>query len=293
MGRGSHLWLAWLWCVVWPCVSAPAAETVTGPVAPGGEQVEVPAEVADPAFLFEVVRHVYRWYIDETDMDRLAGAQEFPFWVRLLALPLDPGDRSRFAEIVMPLLGTAVTLKKTDYRIDELNLEIKGRGYKITNVSKVGIPAAPGAADRVVTVDYAEMKAYLFRTRGEAAFPEGALFERLREALRQELKLGPGKGGEGRRIGYLAPLSPVANEVWVFWENRKLLIRFASDVDLTHPEVWAQETLMVRTWEALTQVVVSLDEAAGSNAFLTRDQIGRALFNCVVLGKRLEIADEP
>jgi hypothetical protein len=46
---------------------------------------------------------------------------------------------------------------------------------------------------------------------------------------------------------------------------------------------------MVKTWDVLNQVVVSLDEAAGSNAFMTRDQIGRALYNCVVLGRRLEI----
>ena len=36
------------------------------------------------------------------------------------------------------------------------------------------------------------------------------------------------------------------------------------------------------------QTVVSLDEVAGSNAYMTRDQVGRALFNCIVLGRRLE-----
>jgi hypothetical protein len=36
--------------------------------------------------------------------------------------------------------------------------------------------------------------------------------------------------------------------------------------------------------------VVSLDEVAGSNAFMTRDQAGRILFNCMVLGRRLELA---
>ena len=35
------------------------------------------------------------------------------------------------------------------------------------------------------------------------------------------------------------------------------------------------------------QVVVSLDEVAGSNAYMTRDQVGRALFNCIVLGRRV------
>jgi hypothetical protein len=42
--------------------------------------------------------------------------------------------------------------------------------------------------------------------------------------------------------------------------------------------------LGIRTYDVLTQTVVSLDEAAGSNEFLTRDQVGRALYNCIVLG---------
>jgi hypothetical protein len=48
---------------------------------------------------------------------------------------------------------------------------------------------------------------------------------------------------------------------------------------------------MVKTWDVLNQVVVSLDESAGSNAFMTRDQIGRALYNCLVLGQRLEVTN--
>ena len=50
----------------------------------------------------------------------------------------------------------------------------------------------------------------------------------------------------------------------------------------------ACQTLGIRTCDVRTQTVVSLDEAAGSNEFLTRDQVGRALFNCVVLGRRIE-----
>ncbi len=32
-----------------------------------------------------------------------------------------------------------------------------------------------------------------------------------------------------------------------------------------------------------------MDEAPGSNVFMTRDQVGRALLVCIVLGKRLDI----
>ena len=39
-------------------------------------------------------------------------------------------------------------------------------------------------------------------------------------------------------------------------------------------------------WDTLSQKVVTMNEAPGSNEFLTRDQIGRALYNCLVLGCR-------
>ena len=49
------------------------------------------------------------------------------------------------------------------------------------------------------------------------------------------------------------------------------------------------------TWatlrDVLNQTVVSHDEAPGSNAFLTRDQVGRALYNCVILGRRIEVTN--
>ncbi len=41
------------------------------------------------------------------------------------------------------------------------------------------------------------------------------------------------------------------------------------------------------------QVVVSLQEVPGSNAYLTRDQVGRALYNCMILGKRVILEPVP
>ena len=259
--------------------------------APPLDTAAPPAELLDPKYLFEIVRHVYRWHLDENDVDRLAGVKEFPFWVRMLDAPSDAGDRSRMAEITMPLVGTTVRVKKSDYQIDELNLAVRSGGFRIVNVSKVGIPDRPQPEHRLVMVSYPDMRAYLFRTRDEATFPEGALLERLRTAVRTELKMAPDELAPGRQIVHMAPLSPVANEVWVFWETRKLLIRFASDIDLSNPAVWEHEALIVRTWDVYRQVVVSLDESAGSNAFMTRAQIGRALYNCIVIGKRLEFSN--
>jgi hypothetical protein len=280
-----------LFCMVLSCQAQSEQTKAGAPVAVAMKGSDVSPELTDTNYLFEVVRHVYRWYIDENDVDRLVGATEFPFWVRMLDTPLDAGDHSRIAEIVMPLLGTRVTVKKPDYRIDEMNITVTGGTYRITNVSKIDIPKEPLTSHRVVNVSYSAMREYLFRTRSEAGFPEGALLERLRRAVRKEVGLRPEERTAGRQIAHLAPLSPVANEVWVYLEMQKLLVRFASDIDLVNPAMWAHETLMVKTWDVRTQVVVSLDEAAGSNAFMTRDQIGRALYNCIVLGRRLEVTN--
>ena len=78
----------------------------------------------------------------------------------------------------------------------------------------------------------------------------------------------------------------MANELWVFWEAGRVLLYFVSDLDLANPYVWEYQELSARIYDVAEQVVVTLQETPGSNAFLTRDQVGRALYNCIVLGRR-------
>jgi hypothetical protein len=84
-------------------------------------------------------------------------------------------------------------------------------------------------------------------------------------------------------------LSPVVNEVVIFWENGKMLYRCVSDGDITDQTLWEKAPLLLRIFDIYNQMVVSHDEIAGDNSFLTRAQIGRSLYNCIVLGKRLGI----
>ncbi len=263
--------------VVVPAQAAPTAAAVAPP----------PAALTEPTYLYEVMRHLYRWYMDESDVELNPGEKELVFRVRRLDMALDAGDRSEFAEIDLPRLGIAVKVKQADYASEDLGAEIKSRGFRIVNVARVAAPAEPPAGSDVVTVSMEELREYLFRTRGQADYPDATMLERLRVALREHLGLDPDNREAGEQVVHIAPLSPVANELWVFWENRKTLIRFASDIDLENPEMWKHQTLAIRTYDIEKQTVVSLNEAPGSNAFLTRDQVGRALFNCVILGKRL------
>ena len=255
-------------------------------------QRSVCPELLNRSYLYEVVRHLYRWYMDEEDALQVTRNKQFVFWVRELHPKLDADDRSLLGEIILPELGISVSVKKADYLIQELGVRVTNDRFKITSVSRITVPPKPPADAVRIVVDYAAMRNHLFKTRMNVTFPEGEVLTRLRTAARKriledQLKQGQTTAKGQEQIVHLSPLSPVANEVWVFWETGRLLIRFASDFDLGHPAVWDHSDLAVKLYDIDEQVVVSLDEVAGSNAYMTRDQVGRVLFNCIVLGRRL------
>jgi hypothetical protein len=272
-----------------PCARAQSPITVTAtPHAPSN----VPAELLDPALLGEVTRHLYRWYVDESDIEKADHSPDLILWVGLTTPALDAGDKSQFARILLPLPGITVQLKKADYVIAETGTAVKSNGFKITSVSRGLVPASLPAGYVELKLGMAKLKEHLFATRHQQDFPGEALIERLKVALVKELNRQKTPGVKDLaeiQTVYLGSLSPMSNDLWVYWENRKWLVHCTSDIDLANPAVWSQENLSFRRYDTLTQVVVSMDEAAGSNRFMTRDQIGRALYNCLVLGKRVQI----
>jgi hypothetical protein len=255
-----------------------------------------PPELLQQSYLYEVVRHLYRWYLDEAEIERIIGAGNFTFWVCRLEPTLDPGDHSILGEILLPQLNISVKVKKADYIIEEMAVAVKSPGFKIIEITRGRIPASRRLYCQTVEVDVKDMRDYLFRTRNQQDFPDAVMIERLRQALRKEIaKEGVSLTAlpAGDRMVHLAPLSPVANETWVFWEDGRKLFFFASDIDLANSAVWEHETMMVRVFDLDTQVVVSPSEAPGSNRFLTRYQVSRALFNCIILGRRVAVPPPP
>lgn len=252
-------------------------------------QAATPApELLEKPYLFEITRHLYRWYLDESDAEKIVDAEEVLFLIRGLSPELDSDDESLYAEVAIPALNISAKVKKADYAIEELGVEVKSDSFKIINVGQFSKIDTSGYEQ--VATTYAEMKAYGIRTQALARFPEGALLKRLRLAARAEVQKeleGEDLVPQDEVVVHFSALSPVANELWVFWEAGRLLMHFASDIDLANASVWEQEKLAVRVYNIDEQVVVSLGEVAGSNAYLTRDQVGRALFNCVVQGRRL------
>jgi hypothetical protein len=265
--------------------------TTPTPAAPSVAS-DVPSELLQPPYLYEIVRYLYRWDLDESEIERVVGAKRFVFWVRRLEPKLDPGDQSVLGEILLPQLDRSVKVKKADYRIEETGTTVNSQTFRITKVTHARIPSRVPRFCEVVAVDMKEMRDYLFRTRNQHDFPDAELVERLREALRKEAAkegLLATNAPATEQVVHLAPLSPVANEIWVFWETGRKLLHFASDIDLANPEVWRHEVLAARIFDLDQQVVVSHEEAPGSNRFLTRYQVSRTLFNCLIFGQRITV----
>ena len=254
----------------------------------------VSSELTEKTWLYELTRYLYRWYMDETDVFKaMQNVDDFSVWVCERHPELDEGDHSLYGEVMFPELGIKASAKRADYTVDELGLKISNSTFKVVKVSRYVVPETMPEGCVEVPIDYADMRDYLFRTRKQAQFPDEAMLMHLRKAVREELMEDIEDHEEEipkeTQVVYIAPVEQAANVIYVFWETGRLLIRFQSDADLDNPAFWKHQELIVDMWDVDEQVVVSLDEVAGSNAYLTRDQVGRALFNCIVLGRRLEL----
>lgn len=263
--------------------SAPArAETN----APAATAVDALAPLRDPEYLLQVIRHLYRWTLDESDIDKLPQTGPVQFWIHRLDPKLDTGDKSLFAEMILPLLQIHVTLKDTDYTIKELDVHVNSSNYKVMNVERLTPPDAPPEGWEVITLEMKEICDYLLRTRDQRDYPDKELSRRMGKAVIDQYDDFPEATKAAEQILFWSPMSPVANDVWAFWETAGKLFHFSSDVDLSNPAVWDHDELLLDVFDVDSQVLVSLNEAPGSNRFMTRDQIGRVLYNCIVLGKK-------
>jgi hypothetical protein len=238
----------------------------------------------DRAWLTEVVRYCYYWYLDDAFFAAVHGAAEVEVWVR----PVEPhqrdaDDRSRFAEAWLPQAKVLLALKKADYRIEELDLSVKSDGYRVVRGSYE--EAAPGdpAEWRMVGFPREALLAELVAGRAHLHAPAPATRELALAAMRREFQ----RAGDvrGPQKLYVAARTDVSTQVWVFWEDRRVLLQISGDMDALAPELKAHLPLLVRRYPLGTNVVASTLEMEGRNAFISRDLASRALFVCVARGE--------
>ena len=57
-------------------------------------------------------------------------------------------------------------------------------------------------------------------------------------------------------------------------------------MDLANPHYWKDASVRVAMFKLEEDVITSLHEIPGSNAYVTKDWVGRVLYNCIVLGRK-------
>jgi hypothetical protein len=284
-----------------PCRAVAADQPATATAdPPAAVASDPPAAVLEEPFLAEIALHLYAWFLDERDYDpdRFGDDDSLVFRVRRPEVKADEGDRSEWADIRIPQFNLGVHVKRPDYAIEENGTEIRSRNFRIVNVYRLEpadceFPEEEGW--RTVECDLQRLMDDLRTSPARGTFPDAALVERLYRAICRQMEIDPDAREAGDHVFHIAPMSPVVNEVWVFAENRNLFLHFTSDTDIENPELWAAQQLRVRTIDAANNTVVSMEEMPGSNVYVTRDQIGRLLYNCIVFGKRILVVtpDDP
>ena len=263
----------------------PAEEARSG----GPPAMRVLNWLAGERTLYEVLQYLYRWYWAEEEVRPLFAQEETLLWWREVPAARDEGDRSRFLELYLPELHTEVVLKKADYELPERGVSIRNEHFHVLEVHRRGpIDEEEWSSYRL---HLGALMDYLLWKRSHREYPDASLTPYLAEAVAQAL-VNPARDFASRVESreyplevHVAPLSPVGNDLWVYWEEGELLFKFESEADLSDPLAWETHRVHVETYDLRRQVVVSLAEVPGSNAFLTRHRVGRILYNCVVLGQ--------
>jgi hypothetical protein len=241
----------------------------------------------EKAFVLEVLRHVYRWHFDQSYVLAAGKIDQLEVWSRRLHPKLDPEDRSEYGELWIPAVNTLVELKRAEYKVPEMKLEIAEKSFKVTRVVRQVKPPAASREYQRCQYPLQEVRDYLFTTRTDRVALSNALRATGRQLIADHLNRTHPEPFSQDQTFYISPLSGVCNEVWVFWETGRKVMLFSADMDLTNPSFAQLSQLRMQVIDLDKDVVASTREVPGSNAFVTKDWVGRLFFNCILYGEKL------
>jgi hypothetical protein len=238
-------------------------------------------------FVLDVLQHVYRWHFDQSYVLEAGKLDTLEVWTRLLHPRLDPDDRSEFAELWIPAVNTRVELKRSDYTIPEMNLEVVDHSFKVKRVTRQLRSPASRSNYQVGRYPMSEVRDHLFATRANRVPMSDNLRAATRKLIAEYLdKAHPAPFTEDQVL-YVAPVSTVCNDLWAFWPTDRKVMLFSADMDLSNPGFSQLSQLRMVVIDLDKDVVASTKEVPGSNAFVTKDWVGRLFFNCILYGERL------
>jgi hypothetical protein len=241
--------------------------------------------------LFEILYHTFLWHYDRSYLLTDQRKGDLEIYLRPVTRELDPGDRSAFAELWIPDIHMVIDLKRSDYRIEELGLRVKDDHFKIRRVVREDAPPAPLSAYQRHLIPHARVREWITANLRTAGTPAPTLAKRLREAL-LNFDLGHEPNLTVTHVFHLAPISPASDDLWVFHENSKQLLLFSSDMDLSNEAYWEAAPISLKVYSLAPEVILTPDGGGASSTTLSKDFVGRAMFNCVVLGERIAVSPE-
>lgn len=242
--------------------------------------------VEDKDALYEILRYVYLWHFDESLVMLKEPTNTIETWIRNRTEDLDPGDTSEFAEIWIPRAQIQISLKKSNYEVPEMGIVAHDDQFKVTSVQRVSNPSVQKGHYSIIQIPREEISSHLLMTHKQTLFPNEELSTRLRKAVTTYMDESELKSDKIHHTAYVAPISPVSNDLWVYVESEKLLLQFSSDMDLSNPSYWKSTSIQLSVLNLQEDVIVSHHEIPGSNAYVTKDWVGRVLYNCIVLGRK-------
>ncbi|MGB0413700.1 MAG: hypothetical protein ACPGJU_04575 [Coraliomargarita sp.] len=252
------------------------------------------AQPFDQSYAYELFRYLYRWHMDDAILgDTLVEMGDVAVYYRSFEpKQRDDSDLSDYLELWIPFAKLEVTLKRSDYKIPKLDVEISDQHYKVLSAQHYKSADFDPSQFQKIVYAHDALFDYLDKTRNDAAFPEESTRERISQEATRILKerglYDPAVMNEALQFGYAAPISIASNELWFYWVNGRKFIRFNADISHEHPSFWKLADARVEVIDVDTQVIVSPHEKSPHGHF-TKDYIGRVLFNCVVHGQHLVI----
>lgn len=263
-----------------------------GPAAPQNvESLDVDHPMRSEQHLLEILYHTFLWHYDRSYLPTDLRKGDLEIWFRRVTRELDAGDQSKFAELWIPDIQMVIDLKRSDYRIEELGLAVKDDHFKVRRVVREHAPPAPLAAYQRHVIPHARVREWITANLRTAAPLAPTLAKRLRETL-LDFDLGREPDLTVTHVFHLAPISPASDDLWAFHENTRQLLLFSSDMDLSNEAYWESTPITLEVFNLAPEVILAADAGAAGTATLSKDFVGRALFNCVVLGERVTVSPE-
>jgi len=239
---------------------------------------------------------LYRWYFTESDIKKCIEEKNIDLYVDSVNKKLDHNDKSLFLEIYIPSVDTLINMKKADYFIPEQNIQVKNSDYRILSCARIPKEHMNLSSYNKITFKTEDLISFLRKTQHDTIFPENKILNKITKKIKKQISVIKEKDNyslkdETENIIYIAPISSVKNEIWIYWLDAKILIHCTADMDIEHEHVWTNEKMYFELYDAYNNTVLSLTESPASNALFNIQQISRIIYNCLVLGKQVRITN--